>query len=86
MGRNARGGLSSYRKLSITKEKIKQWNKEEEFGVGFRKGCFFSLIVWEGETGLTGEDIEKKRIWLQVANLLLMEEIAWRQKSQEPNG
>jgi len=83
-------GFASFvivRKLKFVKEELKKWNKEVFGDIKLRKyKLLYSvnvLDVKEESDGLSSDEIDQRReAREELARVLLMEEISWRQKSR----
>ena len=83
-------GYASYvvaKKLKVIKEEIKKWNREVFGDIKVRKYNLMDSInqldFKEGSSGLSNEELEKRQADKdELARVILMHEISWRQKSR----
>jgi len=78
-------GFASFviaRKLKVTKEEVKKWNKEVFGDIRFKKfnllGSINDLDAKEESVGLSSEEIDRRRREREeLRRVLLLEEISW---------
>ena len=83
-------GFASFviaRKLKFVKEELKKWNKEVFGDIKLRKykllDSINALDVKKGYVGLSSDEIDQRReAGEELARVLHMEEVSWRQKSR----